>query len=319
MIYFHASHEQFSPRLLLQLVVQAEKAGFKGVLSSDHFKPWSESQTQSGFAWSWIGAAMQSTNLPFGIVSAPSYRYHPAVIAQASATLAEMFPDRFWLSLGSGEYFNEAFTAIAWPIKEVRNQRLKESADIIRRLWAGETVTAHGLVKTEEAHLYTRPEKPPLLLGAAMTVETAKWLGSWADGLLTVARSPDTFQQMATAFKQNGGHGKPIHLKVQVSCDQTEEDAVKSAYQQWKYTILGSAVNSTLRTPKMFDEATQFVRPEDVCKQVFTSQDAEEHVQLLQSFRNAGADLISVHNVNLNQRYFIKFYKEQVLPKLKDR
>lgn len=107
-IGYHASHEQFAPGALLDLVDQAEAAGFAAAKSSDHFHPWSERQGQSGFAWSWLGAAMHATSLPFGIISAPGYRYHQAILAQAAATIGEMFPGRFWLALGSGEAINEA-------------------------------------------------------------------------------------------------------------------------------------------------------------------------------------------------------------------
>lgn len=104
---YHVSHEQFKPSTLLQYVQLAEQAGFTHALSSDHFYPWSELQGQSGFAWSWLGAALQATNLTFGVVNAPGQRYHPAIIAQAAATLAEMFPNRFWVALGSGQALNE--------------------------------------------------------------------------------------------------------------------------------------------------------------------------------------------------------------------
>src|SRR5688500_3625103 len=123
-ISYHASHEQFSPGELLRLVQRAERAGFAGAMSSDHFLPWSAQQGHSGFAWSWLGAAMQATALPFGVGNAPGQRYHPAIIAQASATLAEMFPDRFWVALGTGQYVNEAITGERWPPKSERNARL---------------------------------------------------------------------------------------------------------------------------------------------------------------------------------------------------
>src|SRR5688572_9224907 len=130
-IGYHASHEQFPPSQLLALVRRAEQAGFGCAKSSDHFNPWSERQGESGFAWSWLGAAMEATRLPFGIVSAAGYRYHPAVIAQAAATLEEMYPDRLWLALGSGEAINEAMTGLPWPDKADRNATLRECAEVI--------------------------------------------------------------------------------------------------------------------------------------------------------------------------------------------
>ena len=120
-IGFHASHEQFPPSELLALARAAERAGFDCGMSSDHFRPWGAAQGHSGFAWSWLGAAMASTRMPFGVISAPGYRYHPAILAQGAATLAEMFPGRFWLALGSGQRLNEDITGLAWPEKAERN------------------------------------------------------------------------------------------------------------------------------------------------------------------------------------------------------
>src|SRR5436190_24023703 len=122
---WHASHEQIAPSGLLAAVRHAESVGFDSAMSSDHFSPWSERQGESGFAWSWLGAAMSSTTLPFGIVTAPGQRYHPAIIAQAAATLTEMFPHRLWVALGTGEFSNEHITGQPWPAKATRNRRLE--------------------------------------------------------------------------------------------------------------------------------------------------------------------------------------------------
>src|SRR5688572_20836985 len=106
-IGFHASHELFPPSRLLHFARQAQRMGFRAGMCSDHFHPWTVEQGESGFAWSWLGAAMQATDLPFGTVCAPGQRYHPAIIAQAAATLAEMFPGMFWLAVGTGQALNE--------------------------------------------------------------------------------------------------------------------------------------------------------------------------------------------------------------------
>src|SRR5690606_23568761 len=121
-------------------------AGFSGAMCSDHLMPWSASQGHSGFAWSWLGAALQTTNFSFGVVNAPGYRYHPVIIAQAAATLAEMFPGRFWMAVGSGEALNEHITGEAWPPKPERNDRLRECADMMRALWRGDMITHRGNV-----------------------------------------------------------------------------------------------------------------------------------------------------------------------------
>src|ERR671916_2023225 len=160
----HASHEQIPPADLLAAVVAAERAGFQAAMCSDHFSPWSERQGQSAFAWSWLGAALQATGLPFGVVNAPGQRYHPAVIAQAIGTLAAMFPGRFWAALGTGEASNEHITGGGWPRKGIRNARLRECVDVIRALFAGAVVSHHGLVTVDRARLWTMPDEPPLLL-----------------------------------------------------------------------------------------------------------------------------------------------------------
>src|SRR4028118_1031920 len=209
---YHASHEQFKPSALLEWAQMAQQAGFTAALSSDHFHPWSEAQGESGFAWSWLGAAMQATSLSFGVVCAPGQRYHPAIIAQAAATLAAVFRDRFWVALGSGQALNEQITGEGWPHKAERNKRLHECVEIIRALWAGETVTHHGLVTVEDAKLYTQIEVPPRIIGAAITPKTAEWVGGWADGLITISHPYEKLREVVDAFHRGGGEGKPMYL-----------------------------------------------------------------------------------------------------------
>ena len=155
-IGFHCSHEQINPAQLLRDVQHAEQAGFTAAMSSDHFSPWSERQGESGFAWAFLGAALATTQLPFGVVNAPGQRYHPAIVAQAIATLAQMFPGRIWAALGSGEASNERITGHEWPRKEVRDQRLVECVDVIRRLLRGEEVSAAAAGAASAA---TRPRR----------------------------------------------------------------------------------------------------------------------------------------------------------------
>jgi len=157
----HASHEQIHPAGLLAAVVRAEQAGFAAAMSSDPFSPWSARQGHSAFAWSWLGAALQATSLPFGVVNAPGQRYHPAIVAQAIATLEAMFPGRFWAALGSGEASNEHITGDRWPRKEVCDARLRECVEVIRALLAGKEVSHDGLVRVDRARLWTRPDSPP--------------------------------------------------------------------------------------------------------------------------------------------------------------
>lgn len=315
-IGYHASHEQFKPSELLKNVQQAQQAGFNASLSSDHFAPWSLDQGESGFAWSWLGSAMQATSLSFGIVNAPGQRYHPAIIAQAAATLAEMFPERLWVAMGSGQYINEHITGGHWPVKQDRNDRLKECVDIIRALWDGETVTHHGLVTIEEATLYTRPAVAPKIIGAAITEETARWVGSWADGLITVSKPPEELKKMVNAFREGGGEGKPMYLKVQLSYAEDEKKATEEAHEQWRSNIFPSAVLSDLRTAKQLEQAAMFVRDEDLKKHVRISSDPNQHIEWLQQDIDLGFTELMLHNVNLQHERFIDVFGDKVVPQL---
>jgi probable non-F420 flavinoid oxidoreductase len=313
-----ASHEQFKPSQLLHYVRMAEQAGFTRILSSDHFHPWSERQGESGFAWSWLGAAMQATpNLSYRIVNAPGQRYHPAIIAQAAATLAEMFPDRFWLTVGSGQALNEHITGEKWLCKSDRNARLKECVDIIRALWRGETVTHRGFVTVEEAKLYTRPEIAPLIIGAAVTAKTAGWLANWADGLITVSQPIDKLRAVVDAFRSNGGAGKPMILKVQLSYLRDETIARQQAHEQWRNNIFDNVLLTEIKTPEQFDVAGQFVQPHELDPFVHISANPQQHVEWLQQYVELGFDEIILHNVNLEQERFIEDFGEQVLPAFK--
>jgi coenzyme F420-dependent glucose-6-phosphate dehydrogenase len=314
---YHASHEQFKPGRLLDLAIRAERAGFKGALSSDHFHPWSGEQGECGFAWSWLGAAMARTGISYGVVNAPGQRYHPAIIAQAGATLAEMFPGRFWLALGSGQAINERITGTVWPGKKQRNERLRQSADIIRALWNGETVNHKGLAVVEDARLYTLPPVKPLLVGAALTEETAHWLGGWADALITISYPVEKLRRIIEAFYEGGGEGKPVKLKLQLSYASTEEEALKGAFRQWKTNIFRSDVLSELRTPEQFEGAAEFIEPEDMQEHVRISSVVQRHIAWIQEYISLGFDEIVLHNVNTNQEEFIDVFGESVLPVLK--
>lgn len=314
LIGYHSSHEQFPPSRLLQLVQRAEKAGFTAAMCSDHFAPWSERQGQSGYAWSWLGAAMQATAVPFGVVCAPGQRYHPAIVAQKAATLEEMFPGRFWMAVGSGQFVNEVVTGQGWPSKRVRDQRLRESAEIIKRMWAGETVDHHGAVTAEEGKLYTRPARPPMLVGAALSEPTASFVGSWADAMITTSRPPEQLREVIRAFREGGGKGKPVFLKVQLSYARDERAAEEGAWSQWAPVLLPHDLITDLRTPRQFDQAASVLDPRALREGVRVSSDPEDHLRWLKDDISEGVDRIYLHNVNLEHDAFIEDFGKKVLP-----
>src|SRR5919199_1425914 len=307
-IGFHASHEQFPPSELVRLVKLAEAAGFDCAMSSAHFRPWGPAQGHSGFAWAWLGAALQATALPMGVISAPGYRYHPAILAQGAATLAEMFPSRFWLALGSGQRLNEDITGLAWPEKAERNARLAECASIIRALLAGETVTHHGRVTVVDARLYSRPDRPLPLLGAAVTEATAEAVGAWADGLLTVSAAPEQMRKVIQAFRRGGGEGKRLIVQVALNWAPTEAEALAGAHEQWRTNVFGGGGEWELRRPEDFDTATRHVRPEDMRESVLVSSDLGWHAARIAEMIELGFEEVHLHQVGRNQKAFIEAF-----------
>ncbi len=313
---FHASHEQVSPSVLLAAVQRAEEAGFDAAMSSDHFSPWSERQGQSAFAWAWLGAALQSTSLPFGVVNAPGQRYHPAIIAQAIGTLGAMYPGRFWAALGTGEASNEHITGAAWPRKDVRNARLRECVDVIRALLRGEEVSHDGLVTVDRARVWTRPPEPPPLVGAAVSVTTARWCAEWADGLITVNAPPDHLRQMIDAYRDAGGRGK-LHLQVHLSWAPDQREAEAIAHEQWRSNVFPPPICWDLDSAEAFDTVSEHVTVEKVMQTVHVSSDLGQHAAQLAEYAALGFDEIALHHVGQQQDAFVDAFGAKVLPQLR--
>jgi coenzyme F420-dependent glucose-6-phosphate dehydrogenase len=317
-IGYHASHEQFAPSELLALVQRTEQAGFDVAMCSDHFHPWSHAQGHSGYAWSWLGAAMALTRLPFGVVTSPVGRYHPAVVAQAAATLAQLFPGRFWLAAGSGEALNEAITGEPWPDKSQRNRRLQEAVEAMRALWRGEEVSWDGAIEMEKAQLYTLPPQPPLLLAPALTEATARWAAGWADGLITISQPRPQLRALVDAFHEGGGEGKPMYLQVKLSYAENEQAALDGAMEQWRTNVLPPRTSQDLKTPEQYERAAESVGEEDVRRAVRVSSDRQRQLAWLQEDAEMGFDHLYLHNVNREQRRFIDDFGSDVLPGLRN-
>lgn len=316
-IGYHASHEQFPPSELLHCAELAEQAGFEAVLSSDHLSPWSEQQGQSGFAHSWLGAAMVRTRVPYGVVTAPGDRYHPVVVAQAIATLAELAPGRFLPALGSGQALNEHVTGRPWPDKATRNQRLAECAMVIRRLLHGETVDHDGLVTVREARLFTLPPTPPQLLGAALTPRSAAAVGEWADGLITVGAPLARMREVIDAFGEAAGSTPLVHVQLHVAWAETDEEAEQQAVRNWRANALPPEKTENLASPREFDEATSSTTAADLRDSVLMSAEPGRHGERLQELSDLGVARVYVHHVGRDQQRFIETYADDVLPRLR--
>lgn len=313
---FHASHEQIAPSRLLSDVQHAERAGFDMAMCSDHIAPWGTRQGHSGYAWGWLGAALATTELELGCVCAPGQRYHPAVVAQKIATLAEMFPGRFWTALGSGEASNEHITGDRWPPKEERTLRLEECVDVIRRLLAGEEVSHDGRVTVDRARLWDLPQVPPRLIGPAVSVASAARVAAWADGLVTINQPVDVLRDLVAAYRDAGGRG-PLALQVHLSWAPTREEAESIALDQWRTNVFTEPVNWDTETPEAFDVMAEHVGIDGVRRSVEVSEDLGWHRDRIAELAAVGFDDVYLHFVGQEQEGFLDTFGEHVLPALR--
>jgi coenzyme F420-dependent glucose-6-phosphate dehydrogenase len=319
-IGFHASHEQFAPSALVNLAVKAEAAGFDFIMSADHLNPWSAAQGHSGNTWTWLGSALQATRkIKFGTIAIPSgWRYHPVIIAQSAATLAEMHPDRLdWIAAGSGEALNETVVTPEWPSKSERNERLMEGIQIIRSLWKGQTVDKKdGFHYTHHAKIWSLPAKHPAIFGAALTPATAGYIAPWVDGLVTVYQNPKQFSAIVESFYSEGGSGKKIAAQIHLSWHPDLKQAIENAFEQWRANIVPPSLAEDLHTTEAFESAAAKVKAKDLDGHVHISSEANYFLSLIRQCINLKADYIILHNVGKNQEDFIEFFGSHVLPEL---
>jgi coenzyme F420-dependent glucose-6-phosphate dehydrogenase len=203
-----------------------------------------------------------------------------------------------------------------WPHKAERRARLAECVDIIRSLWNGETVTHHGQVVVEEATLWTRPERPPLLVGAALSEATAVWCGEWADGLVTVNAPREKLAAIIDAFREKTGSRKPVFMQAHLSFADSQAAAEAQAMTNWRTAVLPAGAGQELRSPSGFDELAPYVRLEDMHRAVRISADLGQHRAWLEEDQDLGIDRVYLHNVGPNQEAFIDAFGQSVLPAL---
>lgn len=316
-IGFHASHEQLSPRQLLVDVQHAERVGFDMAMCSDHITPWSARQGHGGSNWPWLGAALASTSFPVGSLAIPGERYHPAVLAHQVATLAQMFPGRYWAALGSGEAMQETITGAPWLPKQERVERLEESVDVVRRLLAGEEVTRDGPVRVVRARLWEVPDEQPLLVGPAISPESAGRVAAWADGLVTVNQPVEVLADVLAAYRDNGGRGRAA-LQLHLSWAPTLEEAEAVAHDQWRSNVFGDPVAADTLTVESFDAMSEHVSAEAVHGPVRISEDLGRHRDWIAEYLELGFDDIYLHHVGQTQGAFLEAFGESVLPAVRE-
>lgn len=279
--------EEHGPVALVENARRAEEAGFDFVAISDHFHPWLSSQGHSSFAWSVLGAIAAGTRR-VGIVTAvtcPFLRYHPAIIAQAAATVACLSAGRFTLGLGTGEELNEHVIARGWPPASMRREMLAESIDIMRLLWRGGDHSYVGEhLEVTRARLFDLPEESPTIAVAGGGPRGAAFAGEMEAGLFATA--PDG--ELVDAWRATGGSG-PAYGEVGLCWARDEGEAVRIAHERFRFGLLGWKVMADLPNPSSFEAATKYIRPEDVAQQIACGPDVERHLKAIRRYQEAGS------------------------------
>ena len=314
-IGYALSSEEHSPSDLVGYARRAEEAGFDFAMISDHFHPWIDKQGQSPFVWSVLGAIAHTTErLRVGTgVTCPIMRVHPAIVAQAAATVGAMMPGRFWLGVGSGENLNEHVLGGGWPAADLRIEMLGEAIDVIRELWKGKTTTYRGKHFTVEgARIYSLPERLPPILVAAKG-DRAVELAARNDGLIGTA--PDA--ELVDGFARAGGEGKPKFGMLHVCWAEDDATARRIAHTWWPNSAIPGELNVDLPLPRHFEQAAEAIDEEDVAKTFTCSADPEKHVEAIRAYIDAGYDHVYVHQVGPDQAGFFEVYEREVLPKLR--
>lgn len=326
-IGYVAELEQFHPTEAVDLAAYAEQHGFSGVMAADHFQPWVPAQGQSAFVWNVLTALGERTTGDMGPgVTAPTFRWHPAMVAQASATLAAMYPGRHWLGLGSGEALNEHITAQYWPEAPERINRMFEAIDIIKKLFtasaAGKDTKHSGtFFKLESTRLWTMPEEAPEILVATGGPVTAKRAGKVADGLITVGAPLEKISMLFGKFeegvRESGRDPEPMPkvLQIHLSWAPTDEEALANAMHEWPNGGM-KFPKADIRSPFEFEQMAKLVRPEDFEGRMVISADPDVHRAAIQKYVDLGFDRVYLHNVGRNQREWIETFGREVLPKL---
>ena len=309
-IGYKLATEAFSPQEIVAQAQQAEQAGFDFVELSDHFHPWLDNQGHSGFTWSMLGA-MAATTDRIGLVTGvtcPSFRYHPAIVAQAAATVALLSEGRFTLGLGSGERLNEHITGRPFPSVRVRHEVFREALEIIRLLWQGGYQSYEGKhLQLEDAQVFDLPETLPVMAIAAGGRKAAALAAELGNGLFATEPRAD----LVDAFHDAGGNG-PLYAEVPLAWAPDEDSAAEAVRDKTRWALTGWKVMSELPNPANFAAATTTVRAEDVKAQFACGPDVARHLEVAQRYVDAGFDHLVLMNAGPDPQGFLDFFTGQL-------
>jgi G6PDH family F420-dependent oxidoreductase len=302
--------EEHGPKALVENTLLAEEEGFDFVSLSDHFHPWLKSQGHAPFAWSVLGAIAQATSR-IGIttgLTCPIIRYHPAIIAQAAATIAIQSDDRFSLAIGAGERLNEHVTGARWPSIPERHAMLAEAIDIFRLLWTEGPHTYRGEhFVVDHAQIFDLPDKAvPIILGVSGP-ESLKLARDKADGIMTTDPDPD----LGSGFA-NG----PRYIEVALAYAASEEEGRKLAHDRFRFSAFDWSVNSELPTVEGFEAASKYVTPEDLAEKIPAGPDPDVHAKAIRKAMNAGFDHVVLVGIGPDQKAFTRFFEQELKSRL---
>lgn len=314
---YKLSAEEFGARDLVGQATRAEAAGFDFALVSDHFHPWSSRQGQSPFVWAVLGGIAQATTtLRVGTaVTCPTMRVHPAVVAQAAATVATMMPDRFFLGLGTGENLNEHVIGEGWPPGDLRLAMLEEALEVIRLLWQGDVRSHRGTYyRVDDAQLFSLPEKAPEIMLAASKPKAAELAGRAGDAIITTQID----DRLVDRFAKAGGEDKPRFVELSVCWAKDEDTARRIAHEIWPLAALPAPLFTELAQPSHFEAAFSSLTEEEVAENVICGPDPEQHVAKIRAAEAAGYTDVCVHQIGPDQEGFCRFYEREVMPRLSE-
>ncbi len=315
------AHEQFSVPQLVEFGAVAEKAGFDVLSTSDHLQPWQANEAHAGLAWVTFGALGQRTRHAWmgTTVTCPTFRYNPAVVAQAFASLSLLYPGRIFLGVGSGEALNEEAAVGSWPKWPERSERLIEATDVIRELWKGKQVDHKGKYYTINARLYDPPAKPIPLLMAANGPKAMRRAGLYADGLIT---DPDTWKQHKGLFEEAAKSAGKDTSTMPVLVEQfvvvgDRKDAEASA-EMWRFIPDAFKKYYNVRDPQVIQQRAEAEEPpEKVYATWPVSTDPAVHIKAVNDLYKSGATIVNIHSGQVDQKKVIEFYGKEVIPHVK--
>jgi G6PDH family F420-dependent oxidoreductase len=311
---YKLSAEGFGPQELIRQAVAAERAGFDFVEISDHYHPWLDVQGHSPFAWTVLGAIAAQTStvgLATG-VTCPTVRYHPAIIAQAAATLAIVSGNRFTLGIGSGERLNEHVVGQGFPSVRGRQERLREALDIINLLWQGGYQSYEGkYLQLEDARVFDLPDPLPVIAVAAGGRDAAELAATHGTGLFATEARPD----LVEAYHKAGGSG-PRYAEVPMAWATSEQAAVDAALKTAAWAVTGWKVMSELPNPVNFEAASQTVTADDIREMFAVGPDPEPYLAAVRKYAEAGFDHIVLQNAGPDPDGFIDFFARELKDKL---